>query len=147
MNQPCEAEVAPKLFECFLEREQSGLPTDVLPSAIGALLAGRDLLRAAGHSPGSEWPEGWFKVPSTDCFHRCCHETKYVLEVYKFGDYWFALRANALLVENLEALVLAFEQVPICTDTFQEAMRLADHCHPNPGLTMGGCWVRALVVK
>jgi hypothetical protein len=89
MNQPCEAEVAPQLFECFIEREQSGLPTDVLPSAIGALLAGKDLLRAAGHFPGSEWPEGWFKVPSTDCFHRCCEQTKYILEVYKFGDYWF----------------------------------------------------------
>jgi hypothetical protein len=143
-NQPCEPEVAPNLFERFVEREQTGLPTDVLPSATGALLAGKDFLRAAGHVPGSEWPEGWFKVPSTDCFHRCCQETKYILEVYRFGDFWFVLRTNGLLAENLEALVLAFEQVPICTNTFQGAMRLADHCHPNAGQTIGGCWIQAL---
>jgi hypothetical protein len=145
MKQPCEAEVAPELFECLVEREQTGLPTDVLPNAIGALLAGKDLLRAAGHFHGSEWPEGWFKVPSIDCFHRSCHETKYILEIYKFGNYWFVLRANGFLHENLEALVLAFEQVPICSRSSQEAMRLADHCHPDPGQTMAGCWVQAVI--
>jgi hypothetical protein len=147
MNQPCEAEVAPKLFERFVERDQSGLPTDVLPSATGALLAGKDLLRAAGRFPGSGWPKGWFKVPSTDCFHRCCQETKYILEVYKFGNHWFALRTSGLLAQNLEALVLAFEHVPICSTTSKGAMRLADHCHPDPGKTMPGCWIQAFATK
>ena len=147
MNQPCDVEVTPKLFERFVEREESGLPTDVLPGARGALVAGEDLLKAAGHFPGSEWPEGWSKAASADCFHRCCEETKYILEVDKIGDRWLVLRTNALLAENLEALVLAFEQVPICTNTFQEAMRLADHCHPDPGQTVGGCWVKAFATK
>jgi hypothetical protein len=145
MSQPNQAQVAPKLFKGFIERDQSGLPTDVLPRATGALLAGKDLLRAAGHLPGSGWPKGWFKVPSPNCFHRCCVLTKYILEVCKFGDYWFVLRTNGLLPENFEALALAFEQVPICSATSKGAMRLADHCHPDPGQTVGGFWAKAAV--
>lgn len=147
MNRSPEAEVTPKLFGCFVKREQTGLPSNLLPKAIGALPAGEGLLRAAGHLPGAGWPEGWYKVPSSDCFHRNCEKTRHILEVYKIGAHWFILRINGLRAENLESLALAFGHVPICAYTCEEGMRLADHCHPNPGQTIAGCWVQAVMTN
>jgi hypothetical protein len=96
MGQSFEAEAHPKLFE-FID-EQTGL------SPVGILLAAEDLLRAAGHFPGSKGPKGWRK------------------RVYGFGKG-------------------TKDRKPICTRTGQEAMRLADHFHPDPGQTIPGCWV------
>jgi hypothetical protein len=57
------------------------------------------------------------------------------------GDYWFVIRGTSRSKLDFQYLALAFDEVPLCTRTDQEAMRLADHCHPFPGQTMGGCWV------
>jgi hypothetical protein len=140
MEQPCEAEVHSKLFE-FVEGKRTGLPNDIMPRATGALLAAEDLLRAAGHLPGSGRPKGWRK--NGDCFYHRFKDSGITLEISKSGDYWFVTRIERYLIESFAFLALAFEQVPICTNTFEEAMRLADHCHPDPGQTLGGCWARA----
>lgn len=132
MNQSCEAEAYPKLFE-FIDK-QTGL------SPKGVLLAAEDLIRAAGYLPGSKRPAGWSE--RVDGFGRRTEDRKYTLRVFKIGDYWFVIRKTSRRLLDLEYLALAFEQVPLCTRTDNEAMRLADHCHPAPGQTIGGCWVR-----
>jgi hypothetical protein len=39
-----------------------------------------------------------------------------------------------------QVLAVAFENVPICTRTFRDAIRLAEHCHPVTRAPMAGCW-------
>jgi hypothetical protein len=131
MEQSCEAEMDPKLFE-FID-EQTGLSPKT-----GALLAAEDLLRAAGYFPGSKRPKGWRE--RVDGFGRRTEDRKYTLQVFKMGDYWFVARRTSRRLLDFEYLAFAFEEVPLCTRTDHEAMRLADHCYPDPGQTMGGCW-------
>jgi hypothetical protein len=138
MDQSCDAEVHPKLFE-FIEREQTGLSPDSFSTKTGVLLAGEDLLRAAAHFPGSKRPKGW--RAEAEGFRRRTEDRRYTLSVFKIGDYWFVMRRTSRSIMAYEYLALAFDQVPLCTRTDQEAMRLADHCYPDPGQTMGGCWV------
>jgi hypothetical protein len=132
VDQSCEVEVHPKLFE-FID-EQTGLSPKT-----GVLLALEDLLRAAGHFPGSKRPKGWRE--RVDGFGRRTEDRKYTLRVFKIRDYWFVTRETSRRTLDFEYLALAFDKVPLCTRSDQEAMRLADHCHPDPGQTMGGCWV------
>ena len=40
-----------------------------------------------------------------------------------------------------QALVVAFENVPVCTRTFRDSIRLAEHCHPETRAPMAGCWL------
>jgi len=138
MDQSYEAEVHPKLFE-FIEHEQAGLSPWLFKNATGVLLAGEDLLRAAGHVPGSKRPKGWRKA--VEGFGRRTADRKYTLRAIKFDDYWFVLRRASRSNSDSEYLAFAFDEVPLCTRTDLEAMRLADHCYPDPGQTMGRCWV------
>jgi hypothetical protein len=138
MNHPPEAEVSLKLFE-LIEREQSEKsPFNLFPTKIGVLLAAADLLRAAGHFPGSKPPKGWRKA--VEGFVRRTKDRKYTLKVLEIGGYWFVVRRTSRLFMDYEHLALAFEEIPLCTRTDQEAMRLADYCHPDPGITFRGCW-------
>ena len=140
MDQSCEAEVLPKLFE-FIEREQAGL-TISFSDAKGVLLAGEDLLRAAGHFAGSKRPKGWREY--AEGFGRRTEDRRYTLRVFKMNNYWFVMRRRNRSIFSSEYLALAFGPEPFCTRTDQEAMRLADHCYPDPGQTMAGRWVRWL---
>ena len=121
-----------KLFE-FID-EKSGLS----PKA-GVLLADEYLLRAAGHFSGSKRPSGWRE--RVDGFGRRTKDRKYTLRVFKMDHYWFVIRTVSRSKLDFEYLALAFENVPLCARTDQEATRLADHCHPFPGKTVAGCWV------
>jgi hypothetical protein len=140
VNQPPEAEVSLKLFE-LIEREQSEKLCSLFPTKIGVLLAGEDLLRAAGHFPGSKPPKGWRKA--VEGFGRRTKDRKYTLRAIKLGDYWFAMRTTSRSHMDYEHLSLAFEELPLCASTAQEAMRIADHCHPDPRKTFRGCWAPA----
>jgi hypothetical protein len=135
-----QAEVGLKLFE-FIDRKQAGLPSHHFPTNTGVLLASEDLLRAAGHSPDSKRPRGWRKA--ADGFGRRNEDRNYTLRVIKLYIYWFVMRRPSRSDMSLEYLALIFDEVPLCTRTEQEAMRLADHCHPDPSLTIAGCWVPA----
>jgi hypothetical protein len=132
MDQSCGTEALPKLFE-FIDEQ-----TALSPNA-GLLLAAEDLLRAAGHFPGSKRPKGWRE--RVDGFGRSTGDRKYTLRVFKMRDYWFVTRRTSRRNLDFEYLALAFDKVPLCTKTDQEAMRLADHCYPDPGQTIPGCWV------
>jgi hypothetical protein len=136
MNQSSEAEVSLKLFE-FIEREQA-LEPHQFSNSTGVLLAGEGLLRAAGHVPGSRQPKGWREA--VDGFGRRAEDKKYTLRTIKLGDYWFVMRRTLRSNVDMEYLALAFDEVPLCAQTAEEAMRLADHCHPDPGQTIPGCW-------
>jgi hypothetical protein len=137
MEQSPEADVYPKHFE-FIEREQAAIGPHLFKHTSGVLLAGEDLLRAAGHVPGSRRPKGWRE--GVEGFGRRAEDRKY-LRTIKLGDYWFVFRSTTRSHFDYEYLTLAFDEVPLCARTAQEGMRLADHCHPDPGLTTAGLWV------
>jgi hypothetical protein len=83
MDRSNVAEVYPKLFE-FIEREKFGLMPKLFSTKKGVLLAGEDLLRAAGHLPGSKRPKGWREA--ADGFGRRARDGKYTLRAIKRGD-------------------------------------------------------------
>jgi hypothetical protein len=37
-------------------------------------------------------------------------------------------------------LAFPFDDLPFCTKSLEEAMRLADHCHPFPGNKVAARW-------
>jgi len=52
--------IAPQAFECILDRDQAGMTEFFIPEAVqGVLIAGRDMLIAAGHVPGAPEPMDW----------------------------------------------------------------------------------------
>jgi len=136
MKQSSEFDVFLKLFE-FIEREQAALEPHLFRHTSGVLVAGEDLLRAAGHVPGSRRPKGWRE--GVEGFGRRAEDRKY-LRTIKLGDYWYVMRSKSRRHFDYEYLAFAFDEVPLCARSAQEAMRLADHCHPDPGKTFGGCW-------
>jgi hypothetical protein len=146
-------DTAPRLFECDLDRSQTKIPDDYLPDAPGVLIAGEDMLRAAGYVPGSNRPRGWkpanpgaFTKPSRDGVHtlrvRQCGHAKdkdklWIIERSSFADIGY---------RKIEALVFGFGQVPIWARTYQAAMRLAEHCDPFPCPPTAGCWTEVYTV-
>jgi hypothetical protein len=51
--------VAPVVFECDLDRDQAGIPSPYMLSVLGVLVAGKDMLIAAGDVSGAPAPVGW----------------------------------------------------------------------------------------
>jgi len=47
-----------RLFECFIDRDKTDLPSNYLPEAEGVNIAGEGILLAAGHRPGQYRPRG-----------------------------------------------------------------------------------------
>jgi len=136
-------EVAPQIFEHFIARAKAGLPEDYLSSAKGVVVAGPDLFRGLSGVSGSDYSPG--RVPSYGgaVFERDLPEENGCLRVNQLGEFWYVQRiiVGQYNREEFQALVVAFENVPICTHTSDEAMRLAEHCHPVPRSPMAGCWV------
>ena len=139
-------EVAAQLFEPLIDRNQTELPGDYLPGAPGILPAGEDLLRAVGSVPGSYRPGGWSRVPNG--FMRRVYRTNRKLWVRPCGKQWLIERTVDL--ENncreVRALVEAFGVAPICTSTYQAAMRIADHFDRKIGVA-GLCWTTVSKVR
>ncbi|SHG24099.1 hypothetical protein [Bradyrhizobium erythrophlei] len=138
-------EVAPQLFECFIDRAQAVLPEHFPREAKGAVVAGPDLVRGLEDYPDSYESWGW--RASTDgtgfecCFvDRDCPKRHAVyLEIERRGEFWYIWRDFER--GGCQALVVAFENVPICTRTFRDAIRLAEHCHPVARAPMAGFWL------
>jgi hypothetical protein len=147
MSQLFSDKTAPRLFERIIDRNQTALPSDYLPEAPGALIAGADMLRAAGHTKRRHRPHGWsprkpgvFRKPIGNQLHlqvrqcgnaRSDHWTIEVVHVPEFSREW------------VEALVCAFSGRPIWVPTYQGAMRIAEHCHPLPRPPVAGRWAKA----
>jgi hypothetical protein len=104
------------------------------------VLAGLDLLRVAGHLPGSKRPKGW--RPAAVGFGRRTEDKKYTLRVWKRGHYWCAARRTGFDFGDYEYLAFAFQEGPLFTRTEQEAMRIADYYHRDLRHAVPGCWRR-----
>ena len=139
-------EVAPQLFELLIERDQTELLDDYLPGAPGMLPAGKDLLQGVGSVPGSYRPGGWSQVPSG--FMRRVYRTNRRLWVRSCGRQWITERTidQKNNCREKQALVEAYGKTPICTSTYQAAMRLADHFDRNLGIA-GLYWAKVDLVR
>jgi hypothetical protein len=133
-----------------LWRSQTKMPDDYLPEAPGVLIAGEEMLRAAGHVPASHRPAGWTPGESGTFMRRRRRDGDHTLWVRKCGKLWLIERSLDLdsgLRREIEALVFAFGPRPICTRTYVAAMRLAEHCDPSPGASVARYWAKVCVVR
>jgi hypothetical protein len=99
------------------------------PNPRGVLIAGEDLLSAAGYRVRSHRPKGWNKYKPGVFLKPLSVE--FTLEVRQCGSWrgkmWTIERSNFFADEyRVEALVCAFENVPIWAPTYQAAMRMAE---------------------
>jgi len=133
-------DAAPRLFDEVLDRAQTEMPDWYLPSAEGVLIAGEDILGAAGHRPGSPDPAGWSHGASG--FRKLARDGKTVLWVQRCGQFWIIERSLRLGRGDTrgETLVFAFGARPIWTRTRAAAMRLAEFCDPIPPAPVAGYW-------
>ena len=136
--------LAPQIFECDLDRDQAGIPPLYMPKTMGVLVAGKDMLIAAGVFPGAPEPEGWVPavpaVGANSCFQECgkadfekpSRDGSHVLRAKRYGQFWAPERSIKIVYgpyscRLIEELVFAFGEVPIWARTYQGAMRLAEH--------------------
>jgi hypothetical protein len=143
-------EAAPHLFERFIDRSQTKMPDDYLPAAPGVLIAGKDMLRAAGYAPRSYHPYGWTPGETGTFMRRRMRDGDHTLWVRKCGSFWIIERSIDLDAgerREIEALVFTSELRPICTRTRKAAMWLAEHCDPIPCAPVEGHWVRVCLVR
>jgi hypothetical protein len=142
MSEYSSDEVAPQLFECFIGRGTAGLPEDFLSVAKGVVVAGPDLIRGLDDFSGSD---DWIPRDDGAVFYRDLPDVNGGLLVHRIGGFWY-VQIIIFREHNRGAeywvLVVAFENVPMCTRTSDEAIRLAEHCHPIPRSPMAGCWVK-----
>jgi len=158
MSASCSDEVAPKIFECDLDRDQAGIPPHYMPQTSGVLLAGKDMLIAIGDVPGAPRPHGWvaavpaipnnagFLASGKADFEKPSRDGKLMLRAKRIGNFWAAERSTKMIfgrltLRRIDALVFAFGEIPIWTRTPQAAMRLAEHCDPMPDAPVAGFWL------
>jgi hypothetical protein len=132
MSKLATSEAAPHLYE-FIDRAQTEMPDWYMPSAEGVLIAGEEMLRAAGPRRGAADPGGWSR--GTSGFKKTARDGKTVLWVQQCGSYWIVERSRHLDDGRTrdEALVCAFGSVPIWAPTCAAAMFL--HWHRAWGCT------------
>jgi hypothetical protein len=142
MSQPYPDEVAPRLFESFIDRAQAALPDDFLSAAKGVVVAGPDLACELDKCSDSDFASRWIPADDGAVFHRDFGEITGGLVVNRIGEFWYVQTAIVREPNRTKywVLVVAFDNVPICARTPEEAIRLAEHCYPNPRSPMPGCW-------
>jgi hypothetical protein len=138
-------EVAPQLFECFIDRAEADLPELFPKEAKGAVVAGPDVIRGLEDYSDSYESWGWKATIDGTAFFRdpvgrdLPDKEAAFLEIEQRGQFWYIWRHSD--TGGPQVLVVAFENVPICTRTFREAIRLAEHCHPDTRAPMPGFWL------
>ena len=131
----------------FIERGETELPADRLPDAQGVIMAGEDMLRAAGYIPGSNRPRGWCRLTPGNYRKNV---GKHILMVRQCGgprsQHWTIERLDEDY--NTEQLVIPLGRLtPIFALTYQAAMRLAEYCYPNPRAPVAGCWTVTRILQ
>jgi hypothetical protein len=129
------------IFGPFLDRSLLDLPADYFPDAPGVLFAGPKMLKYAGCKTGARAPSGWQRTygPGARLRFLCPREmvgrAENMLLVRQCGDYrtnrWTIERKNTFAGE-LQALVFAFEHVPVWGHSRREALQLVGCCWKNP---------------
>jgi len=105
-----------------IPRENTQPKADFVPWAPGVVIASDYLLRRSGHTPTSRRPPRWRK------HRRWGYFMKGALIVRKRSDFWFVEMAGA------SVLVFRYGSMPVCTRTYQAAMRLAQYFLSLPTL-------------
>jgi hypothetical protein len=123
-------------FYCFIDRSVARVPDFFLPKAPGVLVMETDFLKAEVPL-WLDYPVGWTLVDRNRGKSR---DGK--LEVAQLGEFWFIGRRTDPYSHVSETVVEAFGEVPVCTRTCQDAMMLAERCHPEVALPIGACWIR-----
>jgi len=152
-------EKPPQVFECLLDDlSEIRTPYPYWPDIPGVLIAGRDMLLAAGDVPGASNPKGWSPCagyvlwvgwrPGAGGFKKRSCDGIHTLRVSKWGEYWLVERwakvvSGKYKYREMHALVFAFQRTPIWTRTREAAMRLAEHCDPIPRSPVAGYWAPA----
>jgi len=139
-------EIAPQLFERFIDRTEA-LPPEFFPrEAKGAVVAGPDLIRELEDYPDSHESWGWEASIDGNAFRRGYVDLSFPpaiidgeLDIERRGDFWYIYRQFDPC--RTQVLVVAFENVPVCTRTFRDAIRLAEHCHSETRAPMAGFWL------
>jgi len=137
----------PKLFECFIDRAEASLPEHFLSAAKGVLVAHPDLIGSLGDFSRSGYT--WKPNLRGDGFDSALPKERRILQVKQIGQFWYIQRIGVDRPDrflDFQVLVFPFENVPFCTRTCEDAMRLAEHCSPMPCSPMPhppvpGCWV------
>jgi hypothetical protein len=140
MSKLAISNTTPRLVDGVLDRAETELPDWYLSQADGAVIAGADMLRAAGRRPGHSRPAGWSRGVSG--FKKTSRDGKTILWVQQCGKFWIierSLPVDADLVKD-ETLVFAFGPRQICTRTPEAAMWLAEYCDPMPRPPVAGYW-------
>jgi hypothetical protein len=136
-------EVAPQLFECFIDRAEANLPEFFPKEAKGAVVAGPDLIRGLEDYSGSHESWGWEASVDGVAFRRAYIDRPEIIDgelnIEQGGEFWYIYRQFDPC--RTQVLVVAFENVPICTRTFRDAIRLAEHCCPVTREPMAGYWL------
>jgi hypothetical protein len=125
--------IAPRLFDEVIDRTPE-MPDWYVPAAKGVLIAGEDMLRAAGYVPGSSSPYGW--SPGQPGAFKKLLPDGYILWVRENGKLWAIERS--LGRDTDEALTSLLGPRLLCTRTYEAAMRLAEYCHPQAPLNVPG---------
>jgi hypothetical protein len=152
------AKISPQVFECDVDRSQIPWPYIYWHDTPGALIAGKDMLRAAGDLQGSPDPVGWTPAtgyilragwtPGGGIFEKPARDGVHTLRVISCGMFWLIERSTKLVIRRhkirqMDALVFAFGRIPIWTRARGAAMRLAEHCDPVPCPPVAGYWAPA----
>jgi hypothetical protein len=132
---------ASNVFECDIDRDQTGMPDYYLPLAPGALIAGSTILHAIGEIPGASAPIGWNRGAAG--LSKPTRNGEGTLWVQQCGKFWIVERSPLSTPTDWnETLVFAFVLMPIWTRTMAPAMRLAEYCDPIAQPPIAGYWTR-----
>jgi hypothetical protein len=140
----------PELVECNVDRIHTGMESDYLPEAPGILIAGQDLLRAAGYRAGMPRPFYWKPAEPGKFMRPRLIKTGNKLWVSNCGEYWLVERtldSKMGTCRTLQTLVFAFLPLPICTRTPEAAMCLANYCDRIPKVPVPGRWAKVWRVR
>ena len=146
-----------EIIERDLDRAQTNMPDDYLPVARGVVIAGRDMLAAAGYRPGGHQPPHWtpgqWLASRPEGYMRTLPPIagtteQHILRVRVCGrpgeeQFWaIEKQIERPFDRDHYALVFALELLPIWTRTYQGAMHLADYCYPTPQAPVVGGWIK-----
>jgi hypothetical protein len=130
----------------FLERSEVVMPPNYLPRAPGVQLAGPRMLKLAGCVRRKRCPYGWEKiVPGVYMRYPRWHEEVEPWDtsrVRQSGDWrtrrWAVERVD-YSTGKFQALVFAFDSIPIWAQSRREAMFLAEFYREDHALQLVGC--------
>lgn len=129
----------PIFDEPLLERSSVEIPPNYLSNAPGVLFPGRKMLHFAGCVSGKSCPFGWEKVRPGVSVKFLRDHTLRVRQSGNWRSRWWAVERVDRMTREVEALVFAFQEVPVWGHTRRQAMFLAEFYQAAAALQLVGC--------